>query len=337
MNQYHIRFATIDDVDVIMMFIGQHWKEGHILAVNKAFFLYEYAYGEKVNFAIAIDTLSNDLVGLCGFIQNSQQLSGSTIWGSLWKVIKTNNPMLGINILEFINNNSGCAIFSSCGIAPKTIPIYDYLSFKTGTLQHYYRLNDIQDYKIAKVYHKEIINYDSTYHYKLQLFTNFNDLEINFKQKEYNNKAAVKDNWYLNKRYFNHPVYTYKVFGILNQEIQSLLVTREILHEGVKILRIVDFIGAINDLEYIGFAIENLLKENHYEYIDFYCQGVPSKTMQKLGFKLKDGSDSTIIPNYFEPFIQQNIEIHYFTTSNENIFVFKADGDQDRPSFVSLN
>ena len=70
---------------------------------------------------------------------------------------------------------------------------------------------------------------------------------------------------------------------------------------------------------------------NDYEYVDFYCHGIPIETMKKLGFKLKDEYDSNIIPNYFEPFIQENIPIYFFTTSNENSYIFKADGDQDRP------
>ena len=43
-----------------------------------------------------------------------------------------------------------------------------------------------------------------------------------------------------------------------------------------------------------------------------------------------------VIPNYFEPFIQENISISYFTDSQnlENLRIFKADGDQDRPSIM---
>ena len=44
-----------------------------------------------------------------------------------------------------------------------------------------------------------------------------------------------------------------------------------------------------------------------------------------------------VIPNYFEPFVQKNIAINYFTDSQalENLRIYKADGDQDRPNFFN--
>ena len=336
MSKYNIRFASIEDVDAIMNFIDLHWKKGHVLATNKAFFEYEYVCENDVNFAIATDIVTNEIVGLCGFIKNSFQLKGSTIWGSLWKVTKTENPMLGIMILEFINNNSGCKTFSSCGIATKTIPIYNFLRFKTGKLNQYYRLNDKDAYKIAVVNKKEIVKLNNSKQFKLQLFENFNGLLTNFERLDYVNELSNKDDWYLKKRYFNHPVYTYKVFGIVNEKINSILITREIIRNNVKIIRIVDFVGVVEDIKHIGFAIQDLIKTNDYEYIDFYCHGINDDIMQQAGFKLRDEQDSNSIPNYFEPFIQENIPIHFFTTSNETAFVFKADGDQDRPSFINL-
>lgn len=332
MSNYKIRFATISDMDAIMTFIYTHWKKGHILATNKSFFEYEYVYGNDVNFAIATDVTNNDIVGLCGFIKNSFELKGATIWGSVWKVIKTDNPMLGVTILEFINNNSGCKSFSSCGIAPKTIPIYKFLRFNTGQLNHYYQLNDKVSYEVAVVNKKSFISPNNSTQFSLQLFEDFESLSTNFHLPESANELSNKDNWYIEKRYFNHPKYTYKVFGIVKESVNSILIAREIIQNEVKILRIVDFIGNVNDINFVGIAIQNLIKENDYEYVDFYCHGIENSIMESAGFKLRDENDTNIIPNYFEPFVQENIPIHFFTTSNANAFVFKADGDQDRPS-----
>ena len=88
MSDYQIRFAEVSDVEDIMSFIKNHWKEQHILAQNKPFFLYEYGNDKTINFAIARDVSTNELVGLCGFIKNTKELNGSDVWGSLWKVIQ---------------------------------------------------------------------------------------------------------------------------------------------------------------------------------------------------------------------------------------------------------
>jgi hypothetical protein len=41
-----------------------------------------------------------------------------------------------------------------------------------------------------------------------------------------------------------------------------------------------------------------------------------------------------IIPNYFEPFVAENIDIYFFSNTNEKVYIFKGDGDQDRPNFI---
>lgn len=45
---YDIRRAVLDDIPLIMEFIGQYWKENHILAVNRSFFEYEMVQGRML-------------------------------------------------------------------------------------------------------------------------------------------------------------------------------------------------------------------------------------------------------------------------------------------------
>lgn len=336
LEKHLIRFATLKDVDAIMAFINENWKEGHVLATNKSFFLYEYQCGERINFALAIDVATNKIVGLCGFIKNTEAYQNSCIWGSVWKVVKTDDPMLGIKILEFIHIQSACKMFSSCGIATKTIPIYQFLRFKTGKLNHYYRLSDKEAFKVAKIVSKEIPKFVINKDVSFKEFTTSSDLQAHFDIPSFSDSLPYKDAWYIEKRYFNHPVYQYKVLSINNNlgQVNSILITREIECNGAKVLRIVDFIGDYNQLAEIGNAIQEVMDKNDYEYVDFYAGGFKLDAIEKAGFKLKTENDLNCIPNYFEPFVQENIAIHYFTTSEQDFLIFKGDGDQDRPNFI---
>jgi hypothetical protein len=94
----------------------------------------------------------------------------------------------------------------------------------------------------------------------------------------------------------------------------------------------VDFLGDINLLSLIGQNIDRLIKNENLEYIDILCTGINSKILKKSGFTLKTKNDNNIIPIYFEPFVRNNVEI-YFEASYENMVLFKADADQDRPRF----
>ena len=61
-----------------------------------------------------------------------------------------------------------------------------------------------------------------------------------------------------------------------------------------------------------------------------YEKGVDSNILQKAGWIKLDETDN-IIPNYFSPYEQINVDINY-CTSDENIVLFRGDGDQDRPN-----
>lgn len=54
--------------------------------------------------------------------------------------------------------------------------------------------------------------------------------------------------------------------------------------------------------------------------------------MELSGFNLRSLEDENIIPTYFEPFVQKNIDI-WFQSSEKGLCIFKADGDQDRPNY----
>ena len=334
MSNYLIRFATLADVDGIMNFIQSHWKPNHILAVDRSFFLYEYQDGNDINFALGIDTMSNEIVGVCGFIKNSKERKGSDIWGSLWKVTKTANPMLGIQILEFIPANTECRTFSSVGIATKTLPIYDFLRFKTNKLNHFYRLQNKEFYQVVNVVEKQIPAYVEDKKFELKRITTFE--EINASVFEDKSRFPHKDAWYIEKRYFNHPIYEYAVYAIASESMDSIIVTRTVRHNETKILRIVDYIGDENQLKYLGSAFNQQIEVENYEYIDFYCFGIAPQILEECGFILNENNRKIIIPNYFEPFVAANTDLYFFNNcESDKFYVFKGDGDQDRPSIAS--
>ena len=72
-----------------------------------------------------------------------------------------------------------------------------------------------------------------------------------------------------------------------------------------------------------------------FEYIDFMCFGFDGEFLKNAGFqKINIDNNNLIIPNYFSPFIRKNIKINFFADTKhiDQLRIFKADGDQDRPS-----
>jgi len=331
----NIRFATFDDIEDIMNFIHNHWKKNHILSKNKKLFIYEYQDKDRINFVISRNK-SQEINGILGFIRSSSR--SSDVWGAMWKTIKNSeNPMLGIELFQKLRTSTEYGIFTASGISSKTIGIYNYLGIYTNHLSQYLIVNsDIENYNILKIKDKNNlipINFLVNSEYTL-MRVNEDKLDFNF--SDYSYFIPHKDKEYFVKRYFNHPVYTYKIYGICkNSILNSLIVTREVVVGNSKILRIMDYLGDENDIVYISKFLHQIILDNDYEYIDFMCYGFSEKTLEKACFTKVDLiSKELIVPNYFAPFVQENIKINFMADTKEidKLRICKADGDQDRPN-----
>ena len=330
-----IQFASIDDVDEIMNFIHHHWKKNHILSQDKDFFLYEHQDGNRINFVCHRDE-NNNLDGILGFVKSST--NNSDIATVIWKVLNNKkHPMLGVELFNYLRNSKLYNVLLSPGINKSTIGIYKYLGIYTNYLQHFVLINyEMKKFKIAKILDKKYLrtfNFLENNKYQLRLL---NENEVIFDFERYKENIPYKDKSFFLKRYFNHPIYVYEIYGIFKKsKIDSLLVMRASSANGSKVLRIVDFIGEQEGFQFITHKLYKKIFEEGYEYLDFLCFGFDKKLLINSGFQKHNiNSTDLIIPNYFSPFISENIQINFFVDTNKlkKIRICKADGDQDRPS-----
>ena len=115
------------------------------------------------------------------------------------------------------------------------------------------------------------------------------------------------------------------------RDTRALLIGREVEHAGARVFRIVDLIGDSSVLGHLESELRRLIEDLGYEYIDFYAYGMDKQVMTASGLQRKTPDDPNIIPNYFEPYVAQNVDIWY-SLSHPDAVIFKADGDQDRPN-----
>lgn len=340
--RYEIRLAQITEIDSIMRYIGEFWHKGHIMSVDKELFTYEFVNNNDVNFLIAIDKSSGAIEAVLGFLNcsnpnNEVNAKRKDLWGSFWKVNDThpNMPLLGIEMARRVFPLTGCRMLIGNGANPETsVPLRRlYFRDKTVRLKHYYCLrSDKSEFSIAvinQVQHVPESIDPETYITHLKSIDEVNQVFCFDKL----DLLPYKDAWYTEKRYFRYPYYKYYVFGAYrtSNQIGALIIMRIAEANGARALRIVDYIG--NHLLFTGLykAIQTLLQEENCEYADFITHGFNERLILSAGFILRTESDNNIIPNYFEPFIQKNVDIwaHY---STEGTAFFKADGDQDRPN-----
>ena len=331
---YNIRFADINDVDKIMEFFLNNWNEKHILAKDRDFFLYEFCNGNNVNFIIAEKKVEKTIEAVWGFYKYNNKAGNIDVAGGPWAVSKSkeNYPFLGVELLNIAHDmiNIRCRI--GVGDNPASSGIYHRRIEKSyvGKANHFYIIGDVKEFKISVINKKFTNKYKKYENITLEKINDTNALQKYVDIKEYKESIPYKDLEYLNHRYLNHPYYKYNLFGIKkNDEHIVCLIAREIELNGHKILRIIDCIGIREGIRFCGEIMDSMRGE--YEYIDMYNYGLDVSCVKEAGFVLKDENDSNIIPNYFEPFLQQNIDIYYSSTC-ERFYVYKGDADQDRPN-----
>lgn len=325
-----IRFAKKNDIKNIMEFIDVYWKNNHILSRNKSFFEYEHVNGDDVTFVISEENENIDAV--LGFIPYAK--SNRDVMTVIWKSKQTKDPFLGVKLLKYLIDNGDIRTVSSPGINKKTMGIYKYLGYSVGKMKHWYRLNDKKKYTIAKIERKIISELATEPQYFLEKFNDFSELENNFDFELYSKSETkpYKEKSYIKKRYFEHPIYRYNVYGIRNKDnlFKSIIVTRIQQCSNSKVLRLVDCIGDFNVFKNIVFGLDEIVKEFDCEYVDVYECGIPDSIFNESGW-INVEECNNIIPNYFNPYVCSNIDIYYFST-DKDIVLFNGDGDQDRPS-----
>lgn len=329
-----IRQAHICDINGITSFIKTYWKTDHIYVEDINFFKYDFLIGDEVNYIIAVNSL-NDICGILGFISYNEK-SQKELFTVMWKVIpNSGDPMLGIRLLKYLLEvNPGIAV-STVGANSKTLGIYKHLGFKVGKMEHFFIPNTA--FKIFSILKADSFEPNKTIPIDLQShriqIQKITSVEIkSFYSNVDLNQFTIRTFASFEKRYLHHPYYEYQAYGIFEDTIMhSLVVMRELVVQDIRIGRIVDYLGCVDYLRYCNKGLNNIIKERGYEYIDFYEFGIQENVLFEAGF-VKKNPETMIIPNYFEPFLQENVDIHFFTTKNEPVFLFKGLGDQDRPS-----
>lgn len=308
----------------LFKFLEENWNINHIYLKDKNYFKYEFS--DNSNFILA----KNDdrIVATLGYFDYDNK-------GDIWTVIWKNAGKMddGLKCLQFLLS-AGYKSVSSCGINKKTIPIYEFLGINTGRLKHFYILNqEIKEYKIAKILDINVKQIELKKVENLIEVSNIDELLKLIDYQELKKYNFYKSPEYFNKRYFNHPYYRYHIL-VKSKNANSILVYRIVKANGGSCIRIIDFLGEEKEFnELTNYLMDKMLKEKH-EYVDIYETGIEDSILLNSGFLERVEKDVNIIPNYFEPFVQENIEIYYMSNCKDKFRMFKGDGDQDRPSIV---
>jgi len=323
-----IRLAEPKDSEDIQDFIKSHWKDDHIFVKDNNFFNYEMCLFGAPNFVLAFN--GGKLIGILGFTCNRDSIKTSDLFLVMFRVIKSQASIkVGINLINHLSSLTKYKIHT-IGANEKTLTYYNFLGFNTGWLDHFYWLND--DPKLSFLFIKKSSNIKNFQQKNTdELFQIF---ESDLSKYKFNSISECghnlpKSRSFFVRRYFRHPHYKY-VF-LSNIMLNGFGVVREVDVKGFKGWRIIDWYGHLNKFSDFCSALIVRAKERNISFIDLYVKGINEDDLITAG--LNRISESVVIPNYLEPLVMKNISISYASSLDENIFLIRGDGDQDRPSY----
>ena len=326
------------DLSKFQNFIKNYWYKDHIFAHEGSLFDWEHK-GTK-DYHCIVAKQKGELIGVFPVIPLNhfdKHLPKNQIFTSLIAVIEEKGIGIGLRLVNFFRKEYQPMFVAAIGINSNMVPFHKWQKCKVGKMSHHVILSPyLKEFVIAKVPASLKLKSRKK---KIPVFfkeINENDLISLDTKGLYSHQCPVKSNRYIINRFMKHPMYHYAVYALLKDDkVQAICIIRPIVIDESVVLRFVDFIGPNEVFLLIHDFALDLLKRYKAEYLDIYTHGVPHKLIEKGGFLNRGKIKNLIIPNHFEPFERKNVDIMYayknlipFTS----VRLFKADGDQDRPS-----
>ncbi len=346
MNNITLLESTDEEITKLQDFLNESWAKDHILVKNKSLLKWQHKSFfdvSKINFFIGKDC--NDQITSClGIIPataNSIRKESDLIWLTTWI---SNIPYEGIALLSEAIKYFNPIQVAAIGINDKVAKLYKILGYTVDKFNHFYlSIKNNKSSQISKT--SRYFKFNNSEFHKLKS-NNINAELYNYVDPKFISINKLKNKEYLNHRYINHPKYKYMTLDIKRNNIKiAKLIVRKIVFNKSSCLRIVDTseikISSLKDKINCRFAIINLLIKLKIEYIDIFTSDEASFVAYLLGF-IKVNKERDIVPDYFEPFLKENIDIRYAyknsgnLTNNKNLdlpgIFFKGDSDMDRPN-----
>ena len=337
-----LRFGHLrhDEINKFQTFIKNHWKSDHLYSKDTTVFDWQHKGLEYYHCITA--RKATRIVGVHCVIplwHFDESLEKKDIFLSLFRAVESEGLGIGLRLYREVLAAYSPKFIGTVGLTERMIPFHKRFGFVVGEMDHHVLLSSYRrNYKIAVVPQtisiREMACTSTTSLRKL----NKKDLRSITNDRIYSYQVPRKSSAYVISRYLDHPIYTYKVYGVIeNGSVQAFGVIRRIVVDNSVVFRLVDYIGPDKNIVEMFLGAQSILKEHDAEYIDFYSYGIPKRLLKETGVLNRKEVRGLVIPNYFEPFLQKNQEllIAFDTRTNApNVRLFKGDGDQDRPSRI---
>lgn len=342
-----VRMAESSDQSRLLEFIRDHWSPQHVFVERPEVFRWQHLHGSsRLNMVIAeADELGDPVLGVLGFIPMGRfdaTLGDKDVMLAIWKVRDSGAPPgLGLQLLKYLQAQLRPRLIAAIGTSQMVRPIYRALRYEVGVLGHAALLHPGRAGRlsIADRVPGEAFLVPKTPG-RLAELVPFGRASVLAVDRLASTGLPTKSHRYLVERYLQHPWYRYEVRAVVvDGDVVSVVVWRKVQASNTSVLRVVDIIGPTEWLPYAEPALRREVVGAEAEYLDIMHWGVDDNLLRAGGFVTRSDYPDMVLPTYFAPFEQQNVDIELayrvFDSRDLGVRLFRADSDQDRPNQVS--
>lgn len=350
MSKYEVAFCGREEIGEVMAFFGAQWDENHLIARDRGFMDYFFYNRQKNRYNIIYgrDVATGAVAGFIAYLPMSAYDADIApaedfIWISNWLVSNQAKGNLGLQLYLKMQQEEACKNYGTLAQNQTAESIYRRFGYQIGALTQWFMADDDrEDYRILSGYQGTAISADKPVEKPsgepetIRLIPLAEEALERLTQKHHGRQRPEKTAAYLIEKYLHSPYYSYYIYGIErgDEAPEGAVVFRTGEYNGAVYLRIVEYIGAFEALQEAAPAFRHLLAVFSAEYMDFYCYGIADALLRSAGFEKNEGQGGLIVPNYFEPFLNENVTIpfaYHFAEDGGELTVYRGDCDREQP------
>jgi hypothetical protein len=341
------------DARTVGAFIEAHWQKRVALSTPRFF---EWQFGESPrsggrNRCLVLLDGKDAIQGFMGVTPREFVLDGKRLGGAeltTWILSETVRGLgLGKAIVQKLQASYGAII--GMGISESALPIYATHGFKyMRHLPRYVRVFDPE--RVAPISKLEPLGERLIRAEPAPIDVRFEATAIGFPEAaelaeplHQTLNCTIRDSAYLRWRYAEHPVYRYEVFRVAHDAGQAGVVLRQDDVGDLRVLHVVDFLGAGADVPAVLAFLEELGRERGVALADFYCSADPiGHQFWSHGWFSSVDDFYSQVPNWFYPIdmrIPPTTSLILWARDDvgalldrSRVYITKGDCDMDRPT-----
>lgn len=347
MSALEIRFATVADRPALIDFLRDHWRADHVFVKAPQLLDWQHlaADGQTINFMIAVQ--DGRLLAVNGIIPTSHfdpaLAEHRQIFKGIWKVADDCElPGVGLALLLRLRSLVKPSLVGIVGLSKAAATIYRAMGYQSGRMGQFVLFAD--DGQVCRIAAHVPVGHGVAAPGGGVVLRALDEAGLDALgtpgEAPFAAFTPVKSRRYLLNRYVRHPWYAYRLHAI---EQHGVLVGYVVLRvnqaNDAKALRIVDLICPDAVLGFLGPELQRLRREAGAEYVDLVGFGYDATALARAGFLDRRACPGLVVPNYFEPFVQANVDLDFACLQQADpdgrlLRLVRGDGDQDRPSIL---